>query len=134
MVNGLRAGARIRQTDLNGDCPCAPSPIADDIVGFHDVSSLQTSIRRGIRDGTLTSPSMRPGRAQLAAERALTEKAIDNGWRWRVLRTSNAYNFRDPGAPPPAQRFPPLPLREKVVFLPSPKSRLEPRTKIFSLQ
>jgi CRP-like cAMP-binding protein len=20
----------------------------------------------------------------------------DNGWRWRVLRTSNAYNFRDP--------------------------------------
>ena len=20
------------------------------------------------------------------------------GWRWRVLRTSNAYNFRDPGA------------------------------------
>jgi Helix-turn-helix domain len=23
----------------------------------------------------------------------------DNGWRWRVLRTSNAYNFRDPGAP-----------------------------------
>jgi hypothetical protein len=21
----------------------------------------------------------------------------DNGWRWRVLRTSNAYNFRDPG-------------------------------------
>ena len=23
----------------------------------------------------------------------------DNGWRWRVLRTSNAYKFRDPGAP-----------------------------------
>jgi len=23
----------------------------------------------------------------------------DNGWRWRVLRTSNAYNFRDPGTP-----------------------------------
>jgi hypothetical protein len=23
----------------------------------------------------------------------------DDGWRWRVLRTSNAYNFRDPGAP-----------------------------------
>ena len=23
----------------------------------------------------------------------------DNGWRWRVLRTSNAYDFRDPGAP-----------------------------------
>ncbi len=22
----------------------------------------------------------------------------DNGWRWRVLRTSNAYNFRDPGS------------------------------------
>jgi hypothetical protein len=22
----------------------------------------------------------------------------DNGWRWRVLRTSNAYTFRDPGA------------------------------------
>ncbi len=22
-----------------------------------------------------------------------------NGWRWRVLRTSNAYNFRDPGSP-----------------------------------
>jgi Helix-turn-helix domain len=21
----------------------------------------------------------------------------DNGWRWRVLRTSNAYHFRDPG-------------------------------------
>jgi hypothetical protein len=25
----------------------------------------------------------------------------DNGWRWRVLRTSNAYNFRDPGGPSP---------------------------------
>ena len=23
----------------------------------------------------------------------------DDGWRWRVLRTSNAYNSRDPGAP-----------------------------------
>jgi hypothetical protein len=23
----------------------------------------------------------------------------DDGWRWRVLRTSNAYNFCDPGAP-----------------------------------
>jgi AraC-like DNA-binding protein len=23
----------------------------------------------------------------------------DNGWRWRVQRTSNAYNFRDPGSP-----------------------------------
>ncbi len=23
----------------------------------------------------------------------------DNGWRWRVLRTSNAYDFRDPGTP-----------------------------------
>jgi hypothetical protein len=23
----------------------------------------------------------------------------DNGWRWRVLRTSNAYNFRDPRSP-----------------------------------
>ena len=23
----------------------------------------------------------------------------DNGWRWRVLRTSNAYHFRDPGSP-----------------------------------
>jgi hypothetical protein len=23
----------------------------------------------------------------------------DNGWRWRVLRTSNAYHFRDPGEP-----------------------------------
>jgi AraC-like DNA-binding protein len=23
----------------------------------------------------------------------------DEGWRWRVLRTSNAYNFRDPGSP-----------------------------------
>jgi hypothetical protein len=22
-----------------------------------------------------------------------------DGWRWRVLRTSNAYNFRDPGSP-----------------------------------
>jgi hypothetical protein len=22
----------------------------------------------------------------------------DNGWRWRVLRTSNAYNFLDPGS------------------------------------
>ena len=28
----------------------------------------------------------------------------DNSWRWRVLRTSNAYNFRDPGA----QRSPSL--------------------------
>jgi|SRR5580658_8333541 hypothetical protein len=24
----------------------------------------------------------------------------DDGWRWRVLRTSNAYNFRDPGRAP----------------------------------
>jgi Helix-turn-helix domain len=23
----------------------------------------------------------------------------DNSWRWRLLRTSNAYDFRDPGAP-----------------------------------
>src|SRR6516165_7094594 len=23
----------------------------------------------------------------------------DNGWRWRVIRSSNAYNFRDPGSP-----------------------------------
>jgi hypothetical protein len=22
----------------------------------------------------------------------------DNGWRWRILRTSNAHNFRDPGS------------------------------------
>jgi hypothetical protein len=50
----------------------------------------------------------------------------DYGWRWRVLRTSNAYNFRDPGAP--------LPLREKVAFLPSPKSRLEHPIKYFSPQ
>ena len=35
----------------------------------------------------------------------------DDGWRWRVLRTSNAYNFRDP---------------ERPILL-SPKSRLEPR-------
>jgi DNA-binding MarR family transcriptional regulator len=27
----------------------------------------------------------------------------DNGWRWRVLRTSNAYNFRDPGASNPSK-------------------------------
>ena len=27
----------------------------------------------------------------------------DNGWRWRVLRTSNAYNFRDPGSPDPSK-------------------------------
>jgi Helix-turn-helix domain len=26
-----------------------------------------------------------------------------NGWRWRVLRTSNAYHFRDPGAPEPSK-------------------------------
>jgi Helix-turn-helix domain len=26
-----------------------------------------------------------------------------NGWRWRVLRTSNAYNFRDPGSPDPSK-------------------------------
>src|SRR5271165_2923881 len=26
-----------------------------------------------------------------------------NGWRWRVLRTSNAYNFRDPEAPDPSK-------------------------------
>ena len=24
----------------------------------------------------------------------------DQGWRWRVLRTSNAYTFRDPSPPP----------------------------------
>ena len=23
----------------------------------------------------------------------------DNGWRWRILRTSNAYHFFDPGTP-----------------------------------
>ena len=27
----------------------------------------------------------------------------DNGWRWRVLRTSNAYNFRDPGSQVPSK-------------------------------
>jgi Helix-turn-helix domain len=27
----------------------------------------------------------------------------DEGWRWRVLRTSNAYHFRDPGAPEPSK-------------------------------
>jgi hypothetical protein len=27
----------------------------------------------------------------------------DNGWRWRVLRTSNAYTFRDPGLPDPSK-------------------------------
>jgi hypothetical protein len=31
------------------------------------------------------------------------ERCLDllgaEGWRWRVLRTSNAYNFRDPGSP-----------------------------------
>src|SRR5271165_1099503 len=27
----------------------------------------------------------------------------DNGWRWRVLRTSNAYAFRDPGSPDPSK-------------------------------
>jgi hypothetical protein len=27
----------------------------------------------------------------------------DKGWRWRVLRTSNAYNFRDPGLPDPSK-------------------------------
>jgi Helix-turn-helix domain len=27
----------------------------------------------------------------------------DNGWRWRILRTSNAYHFRDPGAPDPSK-------------------------------
>jgi Helix-turn-helix domain len=26
-----------------------------------------------------------------------------DGWRWRVMRTSNAYNFRDPGAPEPSK-------------------------------
>jgi hypothetical protein len=26
-----------------------------------------------------------------------------NGWRWRVQRTSNAYNFRDPGSPDPSK-------------------------------
>ena len=43
----------------------------------------------------------------------------DNGWRWRVLRTSNAYAFTDP-RPPPIGRI-----------LLSPKSRLEHRIKIF---
>ena len=43
----------------------------------------------------------------------------DNGWRWRVLRTSNAYAFSDP-SPPPIGRI-----------LLSPKSRLEHRIKIF---
>jgi hypothetical protein len=27
----------------------------------------------------------------------------DDGWRFRVLRTSNAYNFRDPRASDPSQ-------------------------------
>ena len=39
----------------------------------------------------------------------------NNGWRWRVLRTSNAYNFRAPARP--------------IVL--SPKSRLEHRIKTF---
>ena len=27
----------------------------------------------------------------------------DDGWRWRVLGTSNAYHFRDPGGPEPSK-------------------------------
>ena len=45
----------------------------------------------------------------------------DDGWRWRVLRTSNAYAFSDLRRPPAGR------------ILLSPKSRLEHRTKPFSL-
>ena len=44
----------------------------------------------------------------------------DNGWRWRVLRTSNAYNFRDPGA------------ADRPDLL-SPKIQREPQIKSFPL-
>ena len=43
----------------------------------------------------------------------------DQGWRWRVLRTSNAYHFPSPP--------------ERLTLL-SPKRRLEHRTKNFSLR
>jgi hypothetical protein len=47
----------------------------------------------------------------------------DGGWRWRVLRTSNAYNFRDPGVPDPSKS-------EKLTGTPnqdffSPRERLD---------
>ncbi len=40
----------------------------------------------------------------------------DNGWRWRVLRTSNAYSFRDPGAPDSSKSENPTGTRNQVFF------------------
>ena len=31
-----------------------------------------------------------------AVREACPDLLSDNGWRWRVLRTSNAYAFKDP--------------------------------------
>ena len=42
----------------------------------------------------------------------------DNGWRWRVLRTSNAYNFRDPGAPDPSKSEKPTGTPNQEFFSP----------------
>src|SRR5271165_4272699 len=42
----------------------------------------------------------------------------DNGWRWRVLRTSNAYNFRDPGSPDPSKSEKPTGTPNQEFFSP----------------
>ena len=54
----------------------------------------------GRSDGVVAASA--PHRAELGITR-LREAAPDlfdgHGWRWRVIRTSNAYNFQDPVAP-----------------------------------
>ena len=41
-----------------------------------------------------------------------------NGWRWRVLRTLNAYNFRDPGEPDPSKSEKPTGTTNQDFFSP----------------
>jgi hypothetical protein len=64
---------------------CARSTVAEAIKAFEDAGSLTWAQR-----------------VKRVRERC-SDHLGDNGWRWRVLRTSNAYNFRDPGSPEPSK-------------------------------
>ena len=50
----------------------------------------------------------------------------DNGWRWRVLRTSNSYNFRDPGSPDPSKSEKPTVTPNQAFFLQKKQSAAGP--------
>jgi hypothetical protein len=61
----------------------------------HCARSTVAEAIRALEDAGILSWVQRIKRVREACPDLL----VDNGWRWRVLRTSNAYNFRDPGSP-----------------------------------